>query len=431
MKEILEIFVCCLEICIPYWWTGKLVEKRELRRGIKVLWNICLLIWIGLLYYQRIFSFYSQLYVLLEIVVAVLLARWRYRIRWKDAFVIVGIFYESLYFLYLMTLIAVEYSNGYDAMMKLQSDINYSQIRFSLASLSLVFIAFVLIYRLQKQSLMVYGRMEKRLLIVPVIQHLILCFCDLVFYESDRLFVLKRGFFGMLGYLCILFILATFYILKKGKYEVNELEKRADAAEQKYRERIEGDRERDILVHDIRNHLIVIDSILQNGEVDRARNYIGKLQEDYCNIRQSFHTGSVVVDAILGSKAYQAENAGIRFKIVSDDLSDSFVSDRDWCSILSNLLDNAIEACGKMEGKGWIRVRLENRPFGMVWVIENTCPNPQDGRTEAKPKRRGVRHGTGLQSVRKAIQKYNGFLKQKREKDIFRTTLVLYREMIK
>ena len=334
-------------------------------------------------------------------------------------------------FLYLMTLIAVEYSNGYDAMMKLQSGINYSQIWFSLASLSLVFIAFVLIYRLQKQSLMVYGRMEKRLLIVPVIQHLILCFCDLVFYESDRLFVLKRGFFGMLGYLCILFILATFYILKKGKYEVNELEKRADAAEQKYRERIEGDRERDILVHDIRNHLIVIDSILQDREVDRARNYIGKLQEDYCNIRQSFHTGSVVVDAILGSKAYQAENAGIRFKIVSDDLSDSFVSDRDWCSILSNLLDNAIEACEKMEGKGWIRVRLENRPFGMVWIIENACPELQDDRTEAKPKRRGGRHGTGLQSVRYAIQKYNGFLNQKREKDIFRTTLVLYREMIK
>lgn len=369
--------------------------------------------------------------MLLEIVVAVLLARWRYRIRWKDAFVIVGIFYESLYFLYLMTLIAVEYSNGYDAMMKLQSGINYSQIWFSLASLSLVFIAFVLIYRLQKQSLMVYGRMEKRLLIVPVIQHLILCFCDLVFYESDRLFVLKRGFFGMLGCLCILFILATFYILKKGKYEVNELEKRADAAEQKYRERIEGDRERDILVHDIRNHLIVIDSILQDREVDRAWNYIGKLQEDYCNIRQSFHTGSVVVDAILGSKAYQAENAGIRFKIVSDDLSDSFVSDRDWCSILSNLLDNAIEACEKMEGKGWIRVRLENRPFGMVWIIENACPELQDDRTEVKPKRRGGRHGTGLQSVRYAIQKYNGFLNQKREKDIFRTTLVLYREMIK
>lgn len=427
MKEILEILVCCLEICIPYWWTGKLAEKRELRRGIKVLWNICILIWIGLLYYQRIFSFYSQLYVLFEIVVAVLLARWRYRIRWRDAFAVAGIFYESLYFLYLMALIAVEYSNGYDAMMKLQSGINYSQIWFSLASLSLVFIAFVLIYRLQKQSLIVYGRMEKRLLIVPVIQHLILCFCDLVFYESDRLFVLKRGFFGMLGYLCILFILATFYILKKGKYEVNELEKRADAAEQKYQERIEGDRKRDILVHDIRNHLVVIDGILQNGEVDRARNYIDKLQENYWNIRQSFHTGSVVVDAILGSKAYQAENAGIRLKILSDDLSDSFVSDRDWCSILSNLMDNAMEACGKMEGKGWIRVRLENRPFRMVWAIENACPDPQDERAEAKTKRRGVRHGTGLQSVRYAIQKYNGFLDQKKEGHMFRTTLVLYR----
>lgn len=431
MKEILEIIVCCLEICIPYWWTGKLAEKRKLWRGIKVLWNICLLIWIGLLYCQRISNFYSRWYLLFEIAGTVLLARWRYRIRWRDAFVVAGIFYESLYFLYLMTLIAVEYSAGYDVMMKIHSSINYPQIRITAVSVLLISVAFEIIYRVQKQSLEIYGMMENRLVIVPVVQHLLLGFCDQVFFEPDRLFVLRMGFLGILSYLCILLILAISYIYKKGKYEVNELEKRADAAEQKYRERIEGDRERDILVHDIQNHLIVIDSILQNGEVDRARNYIGKLQEDYCNIRQSFHTGSVVVDAILGSKAYQAENAGIRFKIVSDDLADSFVSDRDWCSILSNLLDNAIEACGKMEGKGWIRVRLENRPFGMVWVIENTCPNPQDDRTKVKPKRRGVRHGTGLQSVRYAIQKYNGFLDQRREKDIFRATLVLYREMIK
>lgn len=431
MKEILEIFVCCLEICIPYWWTGKLAEKRELRRGIKVLWNICLLIWIGLLYYQRISFFYSRWYLLFEIAGTVLLARWKYRIRWRDAFSVAGIFYESLYFLYLMTLIAVEYSAGYNVMMKIHSSINYPQIRITAVSLLLISVAFEIIYRVQKQSLEVYGMMENRLVIVPVIQHLLLGFCDQVFFEPDMLFVLRMGFLGILSYLCILLILAISYIYKKGKYEVNELEKRADAAEQKYQERIEGDRERDILVHDIRNHLIVIDSILQDGEVDRAWNYIGKLQEDYCNIRQSFHTGSVVVDAILGSKAYQAENAGIRFKIVSDDLSDSFVSDRDWCSILSNLLDNAIEACEKMEGKGWIRVRLENRPFGMVWIIENACPELQDDRSEVKPKRRGVRHGTGLQSVRYAIQKYNGFLNQKREKDIFRTTLVLYREMIK
>lgn len=369
--------------------------------------------------------------MLFEIAGTVLLARWRYRIRWRDAFAAAGIFYESLYFLYLMTLIAVEYSAGYDVMMKIHSSINYPQIRITAVSVLLISVAFEIIYRVQKQSLEIYGMMENRLVIVPVVQHLLLGFCDQVFFEPDRLFVLRMGFLGILSYLCILLILAISYIYKKGKYEVNELEKRADAAGQKYQERIEGDRERDILVHDIRNHLIVIDSILQNGEVDRARNYIDKLQEDYCNIRQSFHTGSVVVDAILGSKAYQAENAGIRFKIVSDDLADSFVSDRDWCSILSNLLDNAIEACGKMEGKGWIRVRLENRPFGMVWVIENACLNLQDDRTETKPKRRGVRHGTGLQSVRYAIQKYNGFLDQKREKDIFRATLVLYREMIK
>ena len=191
MKEILEIFVCCLEICIPYWWTGKLSEKRELRRGIKVLWNICLLVWIGLLYYQRIFFFYSRWYLLFEIAGTVLLAGWKYRIRWRDAFVIAGIFYESLSFLYLMALLAVEYSAGYYTMMRIQSCINYSQIRFSIASLALVSVAFEIIYKIQKQSLAAYGRMEKRLVIVSVIQHLIVYFCEQVLYEPDRLYVLE------------------------------------------------------------------------------------------------------------------------------------------------------------------------------------------------------------------------------------------------
>ena len=52
-----------------------------------------------------------------------------------------------------------------------------------------------------------------------------------------------------------------------------------------------------------------------------------------------------------------------------------------------------------------------------------------DGRNTPKPERRkGVCHGTGLQSVRYAIQKYNGLLIQKKVEYIFSTTVILYKQ---
>lgn len=429
MKEFLELFICFFEICIPYWCIKKIVGKRRLTHIQNILWYICVSIWIGLLYYQHWFYFYSRLYLLFEIIGTIFLVKWRYQISWKATFITISIFYESLYFFYLMGLVVEGYYLGLDVMVRTQTGITWHGIMISVVGLSITLVGFVMVYRLQKRIISIDGIEDKILLAVPVVQHLTLYVCDNAFYSTERMTTLKSIFGGTLACICLISFLIIYIMWKKGDYEIHLLEKRADVAEQKYQERIEGDRTRDFFLHDIQNHLLVINSILENEEVDRAKSYIKKMQDDYYNIGQGFYTGNVVIDAILGSKVQQAEKSGILIKVISDDLSDSFVSDRDLCSVLSNLLDNAIESCESMKENRNIRVQLENCSFGMVWNIENSCLNQEDtNKIKEKTNRKmGVPHGTGLQSVRYAIKKYDGIIVQKKENHIFKTTVVFYK----
>ena len=429
MKDILQLFVCFLEICIPYWCMEKLVEKRNFPRIYKIFWYICVLVWIGLLYYQRSFGWYSRIYLLIEIAGIISLAKWNFRIKWIDAIISVSMFYESLYLLYLIVIAYEGYNNGLSSIVKMQTEMTWKGILISLFLLLFVALIFFMIFRVQKRVMFLKGMMDRKLLIVPVILYISLYICDGAFYNAERMVALRSVFFGTLICIGLFAFLLTYFYVKKAEHEVHILEKRIDAAEQKYKERIEGDKERDILVHDMQNHLIVIKKILEKKETERAKNYIEKLQEDYQSIRQSFHTGNVVIDAVLGSKICEAENAGISVKVISNELDGMFVSDRDGCSILANLVDNAINACKEMKGERWIRIRFENREWGMIWKIENSCLNTMEGRNTPKPERRkGIRHGTGLQSVRYAIQKYSGLLIQEKVECIFSTTVILYKQ---
>lgn len=126
--------------------------------------------------------------------------------------------------------------------------------------------------------------------------------------------------------------------------------------------------------------------------------------------KQKIDTGNIVVDTLIEEKINRAIEHNIRIKIISDDISDSFINDRDWCSILANLLDNAIEACKKVEGKRKIDVRIENRSFGIMLYMENSCSElmiGNNGRLITSKKNIGE-HGIGLQSINYALEKYEG-----------------------
>ena len=73
------------------------------------------------------------------------------------------------------------------------------------------------------------------------------------------------------------------------------------------------------------------------------------LDQAAAELSSQVHTGNGAVDALLGSKLSMAEQQRIdvRCELMIPDLSR--IGDVDWCVLLSNALDNAAEACRKLE----------------------------------------------------------------------------------
>ena len=103
--------------------------------------------------------------------------------------------------------------------------------------------------------------------------------------------------------------------------------------------------------------------------------------------------------------------------------------------ILDNLLDNAIEACEKLEqGKGFIRLALKKRKQFLLLTVENSFDGivsmgkessfPHTTKQSACPEI-VTEHGIGLKNVHDIAERYYGGVNIKVKKDIFYVTVML------
>ena len=87
----------------------------------------------------------------------------------------------------------------------------------------------------------------------------------------------------------------------------------------------------------------------QQEQKEKILRYIESLQPMEPLGTMLVRTHRTAVDIILNQKFYIAENRGIRFTTQLDDLTSFPLPDDALISVLSNLVDNAIEATGKVE----------------------------------------------------------------------------------
>ena len=100
--------------------------------------------------------------------------------------------------------------------------------------------------------------------------------------------------------------------------------------------------------HEMKNHLTNIKGLAGSGSYEEMEQYIARMDESMDVFEMSVRTGNAVTDVIVNDKQKAAEKQGIRFR--SDFVYPA--SDRynayDIAIIVNNLLQNALEACGRM-----------------------------------------------------------------------------------
>ena len=101
--------------------------------------------------------------------------------------------------------------------------------------------------------------------------------------------------------------------------------------------------------HDYHSHLQTLKAYLAEEKLAEAREYLDRLETDLDEIRPMVESGNVNLDAILNAKLTLALSRGIRVKQRVEVPEKLTVSDIDLCVVIGNLLDNAMEACGKVD----------------------------------------------------------------------------------
>ena len=97
------------------------------------------------------------------------------------------------------------------------------------------------------------------------------------------------------------------------------------------------------LRHDMKNHMQAIQGLIDLGQVQDSKEYMDRLNKTVEDIDGKFNTGNILCDVVLNDKYRIAIKDNIRMSV--DFRYDGGIADFDMGIILSNLCDNAIEAC--------------------------------------------------------------------------------------
>lgn len=164
--------------------------------------------------------------------------------------------------------------------------------------------------------------------------------------------------------------------------------------------------------HEFQNQLSVIRGLAQQeapeGELIR---YVNRLLQTDFSDSLFVKTGRPVVDVILNQKNAISQNKHIRLYVQLDDLTDFALSDTDLVVILSNLIDNAIEACEKIEDarQRIIRLHMQAKPEVNFLYMENPTVEPVRivDNMVFSTKEDHLAHGYGLKNVAAILRQYD------------------------
>lgn len=163
------------------------------------------------------------------------------------------------------------------------------------------------------------------------------------------------------------------------------------------------------LKHDMKNHLMVLASYLNSEEYEAAKSYTSEILDKLNAMHSYIETGNSLLNHILNEKLELARSYGIAIRAEIETLSFSRMHSIDFSALLTNLLDNAIEASKNepvkeiqlhiFQERGYDAVSVKNK-IGKSVLEEN----PKLHSTKEKKEQ----HGIGIPRIKEIVTAYDG-----------------------
>ena len=177
------------------------------------------------------------------------------------------------------------------------------------------------------------------------------------------------------------------------------------------------------VLHDVKKHLYVLQSFSEKKDYEGLDNYLKEIQPVVYALDMDFFTGHKITDIVANEMRQKCEKEKIDFRWEGIFPAKCVISNLELCVIFSNLLDNAFEACNRMEDtvNKWINVQIKRTENHLLVSIRNSTNHIRFTHeiTLQTSKTDNENHGFGFINVQEAIQKYNGQLHYSIEDDVF------------
>lgn len=178
------------------------------------------------------------------------------------------------------------------------------------------------------------------------------------------------------------------------------------------------------LRHDLKNHIISLSGLVEDRDWEKIENYLEQMKEKGGFGAEEVVTGNTAVDALLCQKRKQAKENGIRWECDVQLPRERTIPEFDLCVLLGNLLDNAIEACGRMQSKEERFIRIQSRAIKKCFLLEiRNSMETQEAKDITRKK--GQDRGIGLWNVRDVIDCYDGTMDVETKDGTFTISVLL------
>jgi len=177
--------------------------------------------------------------------------------------------------------------------------------------------------------------------------------------------------------------------------------------------------------HDISNHFVALNSYFANSDYEGGMKYLSGITEAL-ESGEIVDTGNIALDAIISTKKALADEKKIDFNLQVQIPEQLFIEASDICIIFGNALDNAVEACEKINDENkWINLSIIYDDNSVVCKIVNSV-NRNKKISLKTTKQDKENHGFGLDNIKQALSKYNHVIKTEQTKDEFILSFVVF-----
>ena len=224
----------------------------------------------------------------------------------------------------------------------------------------------------------------------------------------------------------MLYMMERFNYLVQKQYEDAMYREEMHYKDIYYEEAEKQNKEVQKLKHDMKHKLHELYYLVENSDGHELSEKIGAMCKEFEQIDEKQYSDNPIVDSVLRIKFGRAKVRGIKVETSIRIPKQMQLDHGDIGVLYGNLVDNAVEACSKVpEGQRFVKIENKYQSGILLLVITNSKTGKKN-KSLKTTKKDNIRHGHGVQSVRKVVEKYNGTVSFTDKGDIFEVSAMLY-----